>query len=289
MGEVIVGSQAVLAGSITRAALRWNFRTIFPDVYLPREVEPTLSHRTVGAWLWSRRRGVITGRAAAALHGAKWIDDNTSIEVLWANNHCPTGIITRRERIAPDEIVWINGMAVATPARAGLDLGRYLPRNVAVAHLDALAAATTVTADEILGLTHRYKGRHGVRRCREAVELMDAGAQSPQETRLRLLFIDSGFPPPDTQIPVVDANGYTFAYLDMGWEKLGIAVEYDGDHHRTDINQYRWDARRLRRIADANWIVIRVMAGDRNDEIVSWVKQAWARRQREAMAAKRLA
>ncbi|WP_111511727.1 hypothetical protein [Mycobacterium kyogaense] len=287
MGDVIVGSQAVLAGTITRATLRWNYRAIFPDVYLPKDVEPTLAHRAEGAWLWSRRRGVITGRAAAAAHGAKWIDDGTPVEVLWANNRCPTGIVTRRERIAPDEIVWIDGIPVATPARAGLDLGRYLPRNIAVAHLDALAASTGVTAEEILDLTHRYKGRHGVRRCREAVGLMDAGAQSPQETRLRLLLIDRGFPRPETQIPVVDGNGYTFAYLDMGWEQLGIAVEYDGDHHRTDIDQYRWDARRLRRIADANWMVIRVMAGDRNDEVIGWVKQAWARRQREAMAAKR--
>ncbi|TRW80506.1 hypothetical protein FK535_19390 [Mycolicibacterium sp. 018/SC-01/001] len=287
MGDVIVGSQAVLAGTITRAALRWNYRAIFPDIYVPKDVVPTLADRTVGAWLWSRRRGVITGRAAAAAHGAKWIDDDSPIELLWANNRCPPGIITRRERIAPDEMVRIDGIPFATPARTGLDLGRYLPRNVAVAHLDALSAATAATAEEILALTHRYKGRHGVRLCREALELMDAGAQSPQETRLRLLLIDKGFPPPETQIPVVDGNGYTFAYLDMGWEKLGIAVEYDGDHHRTDIDQFRWDARRLRRIADADWIVIRVVAGDRNDEIVSWVKQAWARRQREAMAAKR--
>ncbi|MHA0286154.1 hypothetical protein ACXYX3_06825 [Mycobacterium sp. C3-094] len=287
MGEVIVGSHAVLAGTITRAALRWNYRAIYPDIYLPKDVEPTLAHRTTGAWLWSRRRGVITGRAAAALHGARWIDDDTPVEVLWANNHCPAGIITRRERIAPGEILWINGLPVATPARTGLDLGRYLPRNAAVAHLDALAAATAITADEILDLTYRYKGRHGVRRCRDAVDLMDAGAQSPQETRLRLLLIDRGFPRPQTQIPVIDENGHTFAYLDMGWEALGIAVEYDGDHHRTDVDQYRWDARRLRRIADQDWIVVRVMAGDRNDEIISWVKQAWARRQREAMAAKR--
>lgn len=287
MGDVIVGSQSVLAGTITRASLRWNYRAIFPDIYVPKDVEPTLAVRARGAWLWSRRRGVITGRAAAALHGARWVDDATEIELLWANNHCPEGIITRRERIAPDEIIWIDGMPVATPARTGLDLGRYLPRNIAVAHLDALASATKLTSDDILELTYRYKGRHGVRLCREAVELMDAGAQSPQETRLRLLLIDRGFPPPRTQIPVADQYGFEFAYLDMGWEDLLIAVEYDGDHHRTDTDQYRWDARRLRKLADAGWIVIRVMAGDRNDEVIAWVKQAVARRQREAMAVKK--
>lgn len=210
MGDVIVGSQAVLEGTITRASLRWNYRALYPNVYVPKDVEPTLATRTKGAWLWSRSQGVITGRAASALHGARWVDNDTPIELLWANNHSPAGIVTRRERIAADEITWIDGMPVATPARTGLDLGRYLPRNTAVAHLDALAAATGVTADEILALTYRYKGRHGVRRCREAAELIDAGAQSPQETRLRLLLIDRGFPAPQTQIPVADSYGNTF-------------------------------------------------------------------------------
>ena len=201
---------------------------------MPKAVEPTLAHRTEGAWLWSRRRGVITGRAASAMHGSKWIPDDTPIELLWSNSNPPDGIIARRERIAPGEITRVNGMFVATPARTALDLGRHLPRGEAVARLDALGQATGVTAADILDLTHRYKGTKGVRRCREAVDLMDAGAQSPQETRVRLLLIDKGFPRPETQIPLLDQLGEPFAYLDMGWRDMMIAVEYDGEHHRTE-------------------------------------------------------
>lgn len=244
-----------------------------------------MMHRAQGAWLWARRRGVITGRAAAALHGAKWISVETPIEVLWSNNRPPDGIITRREPIAPGEILWHKGIPMATPARAGLDLGRHLPRDDAVAALDSLAAATGVTAEEILELSHRYKGSRGARRCREAVGLMDAGAQSPQETKLRLILIDKGFPRPQTQIAVIDDDGYVFAYLDMGWQHLKIAVEYDGEHHRTDDAQYRWDAKRLRKIMAKGWIHIRVIKGDRPREIATWVKRAFELREREAMAA----
>lgn len=284
MGDVIIGSDQIRAGTITRGQLRWNYRAIYPDIYVPKNVEPTLTVRAEGAWLWSHRRGVITGRAAAALHGARWVDDEAPVEILWRNSNPPDGILSRRERIPPGEICRVNGIFVTTPARTALDLGRRLQRSTAVAHLDALARATKVEAPEILDLTHRYKGTKGVRRCREAVDLMDAGAQSPQETKLRLILVDKGFPRPQTQIPVADQGGYVFAYLDMGWPHLKIAVEYDGEHHRTDDEQYRWDAKRLRRIIAMGWIHIRVIKGDRPHEIEAWVRRALELREREAMA-----
>lgn len=180
-------------------------------------------------------------------------------------------------------------MFVTTPARTGLDLGRRLKRGEAVAHLDALARATGVQAAEVLELTYRYKGTKGVRRCREAVGLMDAGAESPQETRWRLILIDQGFPRPATQIPVVDDAAHPFARLDMGWPDLRIAVEYDGEQHRTDDSQYRWDAIRLRRLEALDWIVIRVMKGDHPLEVGARIRRAFELRESEAMAAKRIA
>jgi hypothetical protein len=68
--DVFIGSEALAGGVLSRGRLRWNYRAIFPDVYIPKEATPSLSHRTIGAWLWSGRRGVIAGLAAAALHGS---------------------------------------------------------------------------------------------------------------------------------------------------------------------------------------------------------------------------
>ena len=55
--------------------LRTRYRRIHPDVYLSASVEPNLQRADHGGWLWSHRQGVIAGSAAAALHGAKWVDD----------------------------------------------------------------------------------------------------------------------------------------------------------------------------------------------------------------------
>jgi hypothetical protein len=286
MKTIFSGSEAVARGEISRGRLRWSYQSLYPNVYMPRVGQRSLYANTVGAWLWSGQRGVVTGRAAAALHGALWVDEDSPVELLWNNNHPPPGIIARNERFTSDEVVEINDMAVATIQRTAYDLGRHLKRNSAVAHLDALARATGLAHEHVLPLARLYKGARGVRRLRTALDLMDAGAQSPKETWLRLLLVDSGFPRPATQIPVLNDTGHPFAWLDMGWEEPMIAVEYDGDQHRTDRARYAWDVKRLAMIADRGWIHIRIIAEDRPASIVDRVRRAWAQRETEGRVAK---
>jgi very-short-patch-repair endonuclease len=57
-----------------------------------------------------------------------------------------------------------------------------------------------------------------------------------------------------------------------------IALEYDGEHHRTDPMQYRKDIRRMEAIQRQGWIVIRVIAGDRADDILERLGSAWLSR-----------
>jgi hypothetical protein len=286
MGTIFLGSEALARGELSRGRLRSAYRAIFPDVYQPAIAEPSLYGNTMAAWLWSKRRGVITGRAAAALHGAKWVDKNSPIEMIWSNNRPPPGIITRNDRFTYDEVVEINGMPVASIQRTAMDLGRFLRRGVAVAHLDALAQATGLSAEHVLPLADHYKGARGIRRCRDALDLMDAGAQSPRETELRLLLMDAGYPRPSTQIPVLDYDGYPFAFLDMGWEDVMIAVEYDGDQHRTDRARYVWDIKRLAKVQRRGWLHIRVIKEDRPQNILRRVSEAWALREAEARVVK---
>src|ERR1700760_3231935 len=74
MWGAFVGTEAINDGLLTRGQLRWNFTAVHPGVYAPDDAERTLALNTVAAWLWTGRKGVIAGRAAAALHGAKWVD-----------------------------------------------------------------------------------------------------------------------------------------------------------------------------------------------------------------------
>ena len=276
MHAPIIGREALASGSLTRGQLRWNYRPIFRDVYIPKSMDRSLEIMIIGAWLWSGRLAVITGRAAAALHGAKWVDACAPVELLWYNNHCPPGIIVRDERFQPAEVTAIRDLTIATPARAGFDLARHLPDVKAVAHLDSLARATGITKQDLMFLVDRYSGARGNKRARSMIDLMDAGAESPKESWLRLVLIKAGLPRPKTQIRVTD--GQLVAYLDMGWEEPMVALEYDGDHHRADRRQYVKDIRRAEMVDRLGWHVIKVIKEDRTHDIVKRVWNAFARR-----------
>ena len=285
MHTVFLGSEAIAAGVLTPGELRYGYRRLYPNIYIARNFEVSLADRTVGAWLWSQRRAVITGRAAAALHGARWIGDQAPVELIYDCKRSPAGIITRNERIADEQVCRIADMSVSSLARTAFDLGRHLPLARAVEHLDALANATGVTAAQILLLAEHYRGARGVKQLRTAVAHMDAGAQSPKETWLRMLLVRRGFPRPRTQIPVLNGRGKPFAYLDMGWEDVKIAVEYDGDQHRKDRNQYVWDEQRLRLIRGREWLHIKVISEDSEHDVVERVAAAWRFREGAHMVA----
>lgn len=276
MWQPFVGTEAVSDGRLTRGQLRWNHVAILPGVYVPKGTERTVLVNAFAAWLWTGRRGVIAGRAAAALHGAKWVGAATPIDVITEHTRRRRGVIVREERIGADEISYLGELPVTTPARTALDLARHLPRDTAVACLDALAAATAVSADEVAALAARYAGARGLRRARSALALMDAGAQSPRETWLRLLLIDAGLGTPRTQIKVSD--GINKAFIDMGYDEPMVGLDYEGAHHSADRQRYVHDIGRGELIERQGWIDLRVVAEHSRSFVIHRVRETFARR-----------
>lgn len=80
-------------------------------------------------------------------------------------------------------------------------------------------------------LIDRHRGARGIVQLREVVRLADDGAESPQETRTRLLLTDAGLRPQRTQIDVFNRFGDHVHRIDMGWAKWKVGVEYDGEQH----------------------------------------------------------
>jgi hypothetical protein len=104
---------------------------------------------------------------------------------------------------------------------------------------------------------------------------VDAGAESPKETWLRLLLVRNGYPRPRTQIPGLSPDGRRWYYLDMGWQDRMLAVEYDGDHHRSDPIQFAYDIRRLADLDELGWRLVRVAARSRPDDVLRRLRKAW--------------
>lgn len=278
MGEPFVGSEAVANGDLAKSALRTRYTRIFRDVYVTPGTELTPLVRARAGWLWSRRRGIVAGKSASALYGAKWVDADEPLELIHGNRNPLTGLLIHGDRVDADEVGSIEGVPVTTATRTALDLACWYPLGEAVTAIDALARAADLRLSAVLSLAQRTPGRRRIRQAREALGLVDAGSQSPRETMLRLWLVEAGLPKPQTQIPVYGDNGSPIAYLDMGWPELRVAVEYDGEQHRTDRSQYRWDVRRREIPERQGWIVIRVLAGDSRTDVIRRVRAALARR-----------
>jgi hypothetical protein len=276
MWQPFAGVEAIVGGRLTRSQLRWNYTAVYPGVYLRNGAERTIHVNAVAAWLWTGRSGVIAGRAAAALHGARWVDASTPIEIIAEHTRKRGGVIVREERIGADEITYVGELPVTTVTRTALDLARHLPRDAAVAHLDALAAATGVLPIDALALAARYPGARGIRRARIALALMDGGAQSPKETWVRLVLIDGGLPRPRTQIRVSD--DVNEAFIDMGYDEPMVGFDYEGAHHSKDRGQYVYDIGRAEFVERQGWLDIRVVAEHSRYFILHRAREAFARR-----------
>ena len=270
---MFLGTEALASGALTRHQLRTVYRRVLPDVYAPAQGELTLRQRAAAAWLWSGRQGVVSGLAASALWGAQWVDDDAVVELNWPNHRAPQGIVTRNDTLLEEEIDR-RLLPVTTPERTAFDLARQGSESAAVARLDALARATDFKGDDVRRLAQRHPHVRHLRRVDRVLDWVDAGAESPQESRVRMMLVRSGYPQPTTQIPVLAPDGYPRYYLDMGWEDLKVAVEYDGEHHRENDTTFRKDIIRLEYLASVGWIVIRVVKADRQAEILRRVERA---------------
>lgn len=279
MDQPFLGSEAVAAGALTRHQLRTKFVAIHQDVYVPAGEELTPVMRARACWLRSRRHGVLVGFSASAAHGAKWINRARPAEINDANHRRTRGVIPRGGNLTSDEVCQRAGMTVTTPARTALDLLCWYPPDTAIAAVDALARATRTKIADVELLAERLRGRRGIRQAREALSLVDPGAESPRETWLRLLIIRAGLPWPQSQIQVYNEYGVLIAEVDMGYEHLKIAIEYEGAHHLKDPRQIRKDIHRNEALIELGWIVIRVTAQDTPANILHRIELALARRQ----------
>jgi hypothetical protein len=277
MGDPFIGSEALAAGRLTRHDLRTRFVAVHQDVYVARGTRRTAVLRAKACWLRSRRRGVLAGFSASAMHGARWVGADHPAYVIDTNRRPARGVVTWSDAIEEDEICLIAGMRVTTPVRTAVDFACKFPEDAAVAAIDALARATRLKVADIELAAERHAGREGIKRARTTIALVDPGAESPRETWLRLLVIRAGYPAPHTQHPIYNEYGVLIGEVDMAWPGLKIALEYEGRDH-LDPDQLRKDILRVEEMIEAGWIVIRVTCRDGAGGILTRLAKAWLSR-----------
>jgi hypothetical protein len=139
-----------------------------------------------------------------------------------------------RDRLAPGEIVLILGVPCTVRRRALFDEMRLAPDlREAVVAMDMMAAAEQVSISQMHEYVDMRVGWNGVPKARAALELADERSKSPNETRVRLIWVlDAGLPRPLVNCPVWDLTGKLLGIADLLDVEAGLVVEFDGAEHR---------------------------------------------------------
>lgn len=277
------GSWAVQRGLVSKGVLCGpRFRRLFHDVYLLESAPADLAARSSAAFLIASGQRVLSGYSAAELLGARCApaDANAELTVPGGDLREQPGLTVHRDLLALDEIIDSGGLAIATALRTAWDLARWLPTVEAMVAMDALARVGRFAPTEVLRIHDRYPRARWRRRVPGVIELADPRAESPMETRSRLVLVQRGLPRPELQYQVYDKFGEFVARLDMAYPLLKLGMEYDGRGHLTAWQQQA-DARRLNRLEESGWTVLRFTSPDVHrtpDTMAAQVRDAIARR-----------
>lgn len=282
-GKPFAGAEALATGLVTRYALRARFRAIFPGVYVAKS-EP-LSHwdviRAVG--IWAPSDAIIGGWAAAYLHGeTSYSRDKVlgGVDVFTAAEpRPPRGIRKRtlRRPVPGEDICEIGGLRVTAPARTAVDTARWIRGgDLRICVIDSLCFTTRTPLDAVSAAAGRMRGLHGASTIARLLESCDCGAQSPQETLLRLRIERSPLPQPTSQLKIFEPTGELITIADLAYAADKVAIFYDGRHHG-DQDQWRRDLRITARLTDLGWQVVRIVKDMKPDEAMRHITNAYTR------------
>lgn len=168
-------------------------------------------------------------------------------------------IRTRRALLPPHDVVILEGLAVTSELRTAFDLARRGARDEAVIALDAMLYTRLISSSTLRRYIERHRGWRGVKVAADRLELAVNRAESPMETRLRLVLLDGGLPKPLVNESVCDEQGRFLARPDL---RIGpVIIEFDGAVHRT-AQRHREDVRRQNRLMQAGYVILRYTAAD---------------------------
>ncbi len=172
---------------------------------------------------------VITGRAAAALHGFDGFADGP-VELLVPSHHKDrraVGRVSSSPAIGPLDRVFVDGLALTSGTRTVLELlGRVSERELGNAIDSAIRLGVTAPVAlrrrlELLG----RQGRHGVAAFERVME--SSGVQSWLERQFLHLMRDAGVRPPAVQ-RIYRRDGVHIARVDFDFEPSPMLVEVGG-------------------------------------------------------------
>ena len=262
-----------LADARRHGLRRWHlqgagWRRIGPGTYLQAGVEETPDTTIQAASRRLPSNAAFSGLTAAWLHGLD-VEGCNPVEITVA---APTtvssrsGMLVRRRALLKGDVVTVRGLRATSVQRTLRDLCARLPLTEAVVLCDMALHSRLA----------KMSALRGTAAMQTVSRFVEPAAESPMESRLRMLLVLAGLPRPEAQVEVRDRLMRFLGRPDLYYREARLALEYDGGIHRGTLAE---DNRRQNRLVDSGVRLLRFTAVDIYNSpelVVSMVRKALA-------------
>jgi very-short-patch-repair endonuclease len=268
-------AQALDTG-MTPPEVRRQFTRVLGGIYISRRAAHSPVSRVQAALLAHPVHAVASHASAARLLGApNDLDPDEHVTVREARDRRQRlGIKCHVTSLRRQDVRLMGGLRVTVPERTFLDLAGTLPLIELVVLGDWMVAQGHTTPGSLVQFCRTTPARYAGRAA-SAAEYVRAGVDSPSESRLRMLLVLAGLPEPTVNFEIRDADGTVIVRIDLVYEAVRLAVEYDGRQHLESVRQWERDVERADFFGDRSWRHLRITAQGLYRDPESTVRRVW--------------
>ncbi|HYH77238.1 MAG TPA: hypothetical protein VD841_07030 [Arthrobacter sp.] len=253
--DVVIPSRGVRIPMHGNAAVTANLRA-----YTALDNTSILTHHS-GGKIW-------------ALGLPPWLEADWRIHIARGRSAAKPrrlNVVGHRLTFQTGEVVMHDGVRVTSPARTWLDLASLLTVDELIAVGDSIVVAhgpdfprprePLASTGDLRRMIAAHPGMRGLKTARLAIDEIRVGADSPQETKMRLALARTSFGEPLLNHVIRNGWGQPSVWPDAAYPEHRIALQYDGGHH-SDPRQIKLDATRRATTEHLGWSEIRVFKED---------------------------
>lgn len=269
---------AALRAGVTDAMLRGpGFRRLYTGAHISSDVRVWPTTYIEAALLLHPPSAFASHFSAAVIHRLPVPDDHeVHISVFTKADRRRRDGIRHHTAVAEAAVTTHLGVRVSSPVQLFLELADTLSLVDLVVLGDAIVKRGLATTGDLRQASRAWTAR-GSELARRAADLLREGVDSPMESRLRMLIVLAGLPEPFVNFTLRRRDGSVMMRLDLSYPDLRIVIEYDGQQHRTNLDQWDTDIQRDEWFGEEEWRVVKVVARDiyrRPDRTIERVHRA---------------
>lgn len=259
------------------------FRTVLRGVLVDARVPDTVVIRARAALLLAPEGAVLSHWTAARLWGGR-VPDNDFVHVSfmrrvrWRVRGIKSHSFTHRI-----DDLRRHGLPVTSPGQTFCHLARFLGLVDLVAFGDSLVGKSRITTDELVAYAEEWVGQYRAEAL-DAARLVRDGVDSSPETALRLLMVLAGLPEPTMNVCVRRVDGSIRFRIELAYEDVRVAVEYDGRWHAAPEQRAHDADRREELTRSQGWHFVVVTADELYQEQEALLTRLWGELRGAGMA-----